>query len=270
MNNGWIKLYRKSKDHPLMKDFTAWGVFTWILLSVDKDTGEVTTGRFWVSQELGINPSTFYKALRRLEKKYMVVTLISNNKNTTIRVLNWDKYQQKKETVTQVDNIKNKENVDNLGITQNEIENPGFSNTSKQLQKDTSGNNKVTTKEQQSNTIQEYKNKRNKEILLRNSETENNAVSKTYGNPDINEAKRYFLEKMAIPKEDCPQKQSRQYWYLLLRESGNDISKVKWLIDQASIDDFYRNNITSGKNLYFNRIKILARKRGKKEMIGYV
>ncbi len=127
MNNGWIKLYRKSKDNPLTRDFIAWGIFTWIMLTVDRERGEMKIGRFWASEYFNLNPSTFYKALKRLEKKYKVVTLISNNKYTTIRLLNWAKYQSNEEVVTQ------------------------------------SSNNKVTTKEQQSNTLQEYKNIRIKE-----------------------------------------------------------------------------------------------------------
>lgn len=138
MNEGWIKLYRKSKDHPLMRDLTAWGIFSWILLTVDRGTGEMTLGRFWASEYFKMNPSTFYKALRRLEKKYKVVTLTSNNKYTTVKLLNWTKYQSGKETVTQA------------------------------------GNNKVTTDSQQSNNkvthIQEVK---NRELIIEKDSSEN-------------------------------------------------------------------------------------------------
>ena len=67
---------------------------------------------------------------------------------------------------------------------------------------------------------------------------------------------------MKIPKEDCSQKQSRQYWSLLLKESERGIDGVKWLIDLASQDQFYKSNITSSKDLYYKRVKILSRKRG--------
>jgi len=82
-----------------------------------------------------------------------------------------------------------------------------------------------------------------------------------FGNPDVNVVKAYFLEKMRIPKEDCTKKQSSQYWYTLLRESGRGVEGVKMLIDIASEDDFYRNNITSSMDLFYKRIKLMARRR---------
>lgn len=134
MDNTWVKLYRKLGDNEIMQDSTALQVFIWILLQVNKKTGELTTGRFIGSRELGLNSNTFYKALKRLEKKHKIVTLTSNNKYTTVSLLNWSKYNQYNESVTQ------------------------------------SGNNKVTTKEQQSNTpiyIQDIKTYRHKEGELK-------------------------------------------------------------------------------------------------------
>lgn len=122
----YIKLYRKSKQNPLMRDQLAWMVFSWIMLSVDYQTGKMLCGRFWGAEWFSLNPSTFYSVLKRLDKKYNVIKLNSNNKNTEICVINWAKYQQ-----------------DNL------------------LQQQS--NNKVTTNQQQSNTNQEVKNIRKKE-----------------------------------------------------------------------------------------------------------
>lgn len=111
--------------------------------------------------------------------------------------------------------------------------------------------NKVLPKQAPQNTI---KNNITKDILLRNS--------KTFGNPDINELSEYFLKVMQIPKEDCTQRQSRQYWNLLLRESKQGVSGVKWLIDTARRDEFLSPNITSSKDLYYKRVKLISRKRG--------
>lgn len=107
MNNTWIKLYRKSKENPLMRDFTAWGIFSWILLSVDRKTAEMTIGRFWASEYFQMNPSTFYKALKRLEQKYKVIKLFSNNRLTTVQVQNWAKYQDNSEMVTTEEQLGN-------------------------------------------------------------------------------------------------------------------------------------------------------------------
>ena len=93
MNEGWIKLYRKSKDNPLMRDYRAWAIFSWILLSVDRKTAKMKIGRIWASAYFTMPQSTFYKALKRLEQKYKVVDLSGNNQFTEIRVLNWAKYQ---------------------------------------------------------------------------------------------------------------------------------------------------------------------------------
>lgn len=121
MTETWVKLYRKAKYNDLIKDATAWQLFSFILLSVNHKTGKYKTGRIRLSEALGVNQSTIYKALKRLERSYKVLSLLVTTKYTEITVLNWAKYQSK----------------------------------------NTTGNNKVTTKEQQSNTIQEYKNIKN-------------------------------------------------------------------------------------------------------------
>lgn len=117
-NQTWIKLFRKIVDHDIFNDESAFKVFMWILCSCDYKTGTMKSGRFWASQRLGVNPITYYKILKRLEKKYDLVTLESNNKNTTILVKKWSLYQD---------------------------------------QSNNESNNKVTTKEQQSNTTQELR-----------------------------------------------------------------------------------------------------------------
>lgn len=123
MNNTWVKLYRKSNDKGFMKDHLAWILFSWILINVDRNTGKMTLGRYRVCDELGINPSTYYKVLQRLEKKWHVITTQSTNKWTTLYVDNWSKYQHQ-------ENIEGKQKENDVELTENE-----------------------------SNTLQEYKNK---------------------------------------------------------------------------------------------------------------
>lgn len=106
MDNTWVKLYRKLEDNDVMKDPTALQVFVWLLLKVNKKTGEYTTGRYVGSDQLGINPSTFRDALYRLEKKYKIATLTSDNKKTTVSLLNWAKYNSFGKPTTQGDDIK--------------------------------------------------------------------------------------------------------------------------------------------------------------------
>lgn len=128
MNDGWVKLHRKTLDNKIFKhDPTAWRIFEYLLLVADRHTGKRDIGRFKLASELEMVPISLYKALKRLEMAKMV-TLTSNNKYTTVYICNWEKYQ---------DNDNNQ------------------------------SNNKVTTEEQQSNTKQEgiYINKAAKKIV---------------------------------------------------------------------------------------------------------
>jgi hypothetical protein len=86
--------------------------------------------------------------------------------------------------------------------------------------------------------------------------------------PEIDECIKYFLIKLGIPKEDCTQRQSRQYWWLLLKESKTGPAGVKWLIDKVAADKFYKNNCTSSKDLFYMRIKIVARARGEQPKVA--
>jgi hypothetical protein len=114
----WLKLWRKTKNNKIFRhDPTAWHVFEILLLCCDEDTGIWEGGRFILANLSEGKSTTTYKALKRLEKAKMV-TLSSNNKYTTIQICKWTQYQT-------------------------------GDNTSEGQQ----SNNKVTTKGQQSNTL---------------------------------------------------------------------------------------------------------------------
>ncbi|HSH36025.1 conserved phage C-terminal domain-containing protein [Schnuerera sp.] len=135
---GWIKLHRKLLYNPVFDNPNLLRVWLWCLLKashdnyqqmvglqvVDLEPGQFVTGRFKGSDELEINPSTFYKYLKTLEKMQMI-SLNSNNKMTVVTIENWRKYQTE----------------DKEAYQQN--------------------NNKITTKEQQNNTNKNYKNDKN-------------------------------------------------------------------------------------------------------------
>lgn len=135
---GWIKLHRKILDNAIFDNADLLKVWIWCLLkathedytqmvglqTVELTKGQFITGRFKGAEELKLNPSTFYKYLKVLEKLNMIV-LNSNNKMTVVTVANWGKYQ----------------------LDENE--------TCQQ------NNNNVTTKEQQSNTNKNIKNNKN-------------------------------------------------------------------------------------------------------------
>ena len=123
MKRGWIRLWRKIEDNRLLRDPVALQIFIYLLIIVDKKTGEKDIGRFWVSKVLGLKPGTFYDGLRRLSSKYQILNIKTNNKYTTIRLINWAKYQGNGKIPTQSTNnrpttdqhttrIENKEYID--------------------------------------------------------------------------------------------------------------------------------------------------------------
>jgi hypothetical protein len=138
MNNTWIKVYRKIIDHDVFRDESAFRVFMWILCSVDYKTGTMISGRFWGARILRIKDTTYYGILKRLEKKYDLLTLSSNNKNTVVSVKKWEKYQ-----------------ADNDNKTDNKTD------------------NKLTTNRQQTDTNQELRIKNKEKTVLVKTNTAN-------------------------------------------------------------------------------------------------
>ena len=92
--DGWIKIHKKLRENDLLKqDHTAFVLFMAILLYVKTSTGTYTAGRYQLSEMTGLNPETVRKALKRLEKKWKIISTQSTNRFTEIKVLNWAKYQ---------------------------------------------------------------------------------------------------------------------------------------------------------------------------------
>jgi len=133
-----------------------------------------------------------------------------------------------------------------------------LNNYKSEVKSEDSGEVEAKQKRNESDNI----NKNDKNVKNVKNDKEITNVIKEFGNPDINKLVEYFPMRMQLPKEDCSQRQSRQYWNLLLKESRTGVAGVKWLIDLAYNDEFYKNNISSSKDLYYKRIKIIARKRG--------
>lgn len=103
MTETWIKLYRKAMEHPVFRDESAWRVWTWILLSVNYETGEMTFGRFKTSEALNISPSKFRHIIDRLRSKYDLIETTNQHSHTKLTVKNWHKYQAQSDSI--VDNL---------------------------------------------------------------------------------------------------------------------------------------------------------------------
>lgn len=125
-NNSWIKLYRKTVDNGIMRDHTAWVIFSWLLLNVDQN-GFRKIGRYQLCDELGIKPATYYKALERLEKKWGVITTSNRIRFTEVWIVNWAKYQQA-ETAHSNQSITPVETDDNESNTKQEYKNKELKN----------------------------------------------------------------------------------------------------------------------------------------------
>jgi len=132
-NSGWIKIHRKIVDSDIFTDDLAFKVFMWILCTVDVKSGTKKSGRFWASEILGIKPTTYYQVLKRLEKKYQLISLKSDNKMTTILVNKWNEYQktndnkmttnrQQNDTTQEYKNIRNNINDFSSGFEKDCIE----------------------------------------------------------------------------------------------------------------------------------------------------
>lgn len=81
---------------------------------------------------------------------------------------------------------------------------------------------------------------------------------------DIDLILKTLREKLELPKLDLSERVNRQYAWSLLRKSRKGVDGVLWLIDQAADNDWFRNRITSTRDLWSNQVKIVAQKRGEK------
>lgn len=223
MDNTWVKLYRKLGDNDIMFDDKGLRVFVWLLIHVDKKTGTITAGRHQIARELKMNSNTVYKVLSRLSKKYKIVTLNSNNKFTEIGLSQWASYNPYGEMVTQ------------------------------------GGNNKVTTKQQQSNTpiyIQDIK----------TIDIKTNTLPDKSGTPKISTEKqnlyrrliRFCRETQGIEKEFVNYvKQTTAVKKILL--AGYSESDARFVIEEMWKDPYWHDNtfdlmnVANGMQKYLNR-----------------
>ena len=138
--SGYIKVYRKLLTSAVFENEKLLKIWIWCLIranwfeapcmfegkELQLDRGMFITGRYTGAEQCNMNPSTFWKCIKKLEE-IGNLTLKSDNKKTLVTIVNYSDYQ---------DDI---------------------------LSEYQQSNNKVTTKEQQSNTDKEVKNIRSKE-----------------------------------------------------------------------------------------------------------
>lgn len=119
MDNTWWKFYRKLIEHPVFHDDKALKLFLYILSTANYKTGTLRTSRFRTAESVKMKPPTFQKVLKRLEEKYEIVSLRSNNKWTEISVLNWAKYQQDEDPLSPLVSSKYHQSINKVSLNKN-------------------------------------------------------------------------------------------------------------------------------------------------------
>ena len=141
-NDGYIAVYRKILNNPIVcKDSDYLAIWVYLLLNatykeqkvlfkgepIILKKGQLITGRKIISQKLCIDENKVQRILKSFENAHQIEQQTSN-KNRLITIVNWEKYQGSGQQIRRQTNIHR------------------------------------TSTEQQVNTLEEYKNIRNKEI----------------------------------------------------------------------------------------------------------
>ncbi len=107
MNDGYIKLFRKTLDNPVIcKDSDHLSVWVYLLLNathkeldslfnnqrVTLKPGQLITGRKSISTKLGISESKVQRIIKLFKSEHQIEQQTSN-KNRLITILNWTSYQ---------------------------------------------------------------------------------------------------------------------------------------------------------------------------------
>lgn len=125
MNIGYIKLYRKIFDNPILsKDKDYFIVFIYLLVNatheaktvkileqyIDLKPGQLVTGRRKISEKCHVEESKVTRILNRLQNEHQIEQQ-TTNKFRVITIVNWNKYQfdeqQNDEKVNTIKNIRN-------------------------------------------------------------------------------------------------------------------------------------------------------------------
>jgi len=114
MDQGYVKLWRKSVDSGLMQNHKLWVFWTWCLMKashkkrkqmvgmqmVDLNPGDFIFGRKAASKELKLSEQTIRTCVQNL-KKLQNLTIKVTNKFSIISVVNWGIYQVDENNINQ-------------------------------------------------------------------------------------------------------------------------------------------------------------------------
>lgn len=131
-NEGWIKLYRSTRESSVWKNPIVFFVWTWCLLKASRQTinfpfgnkdmsllpGEFVTGRNRATDELpGVSEQSYRSAIKYLKSTNRITTK-STNKFTIVSICKWEEYQG--EVTSKVtSNLTNDQPASNQQVTTN-------------------------------------------------------------------------------------------------------------------------------------------------------
>lgn len=144
MNNGYIKLYRKTLDNPIVnKDNDYFKVWIYLLLNathknmkvlfgntaIELKPGQLVTGRERLAKECNISESKIERIIKTLKNEQQIKQQ-TNSKGRLITILNWEEYQENEQQIEQQVNnnrtiseqqVNTNNNVKNVNNVRNNI-----------------------------------------------------------------------------------------------------------------------------------------------------
>lgn len=253
MSLGWIKLHRKLLDSQVFANEGLLKVWIYCLCRANHDvsyvpitTGKGTTevkvdkgqfifGRKSSAKDLGMNQSTLYKRLKKLEKLGNCNTQ-SNSHYTLVTICNWETYQDSKKPLEQG--------------------------------KEQPSNNQVTTREQPSNTDKNDNNYKNEKKIIVSGKAfdDTDLIFDVINETDLSLTPQSLEEKTALlclhiwhdvnnlqPNNKTTLKAKLGTWYhpirLMIEQDYRTIEEIWKLWKQIQRDEFWKANILSPSKL---------------------
>lgn len=233
MNDGFVKIYRKMLDNPVVcKDNDYFRVWIYLLLNamhkessvmfngekITLNPGQLITGRKLISGKCKVSESKVHRILKAFENEQQIKQQ-TTNKNRLITILNWHKYQFNEQQ------------------------------TEQQM------NNNRTTNEQQVNTNKNVKNDKNvknniKENIKRKADDYETVINNYTDNKDLINAVYGFIEMRKTIKKPLTENALNLIFRELDKLSDSTKEKID-ILDQSTMNNWtglyaLKNNNTSG------------------------
>jgi len=136
MSYGWVKLHRQILRNPIFQNDKLFRVFVYLLLSarhtdgeqligdtiVPLKAGQWATGRIAISRDTGLTQQNVRTAINKLEK-LNILTIKPTTKFSVFSIVNWEKYQQDNQQVTNSQPTSNQQVTTNNNDKNEENEN---------------------------------------------------------------------------------------------------------------------------------------------------